>query len=163
MIKACILHWTFITATLFVVWDTIGSVQMNSTCGPFVARTHFHINMQFISMYSLMYLLSRTFTYLSLFQIKFHFKRKQRVPNFLSVIRVILLYKIKCGVFIYKYRLKRLWLCASLTGRPIWKVVGILRRMAGSMSCGLFVAPITITCNHKNSILFILIEHLNTK
>lgn len=40
--------------------------------------------------------------------------------------------------------------CVYLTGRPTWKVVGIRRRMAGSTSCGLFVAPITITCNHRN-------------
>lgn len=37
-----------------------------------------------------------------------------------------------------------------LTGRPTWKVAGILRRMAGSTSCGLLVAPITITCDYKN-------------
>lgn len=42
------------------------------------------------------------------------------------------------------------YMCAHLTGRPTWKVVGILRRMAGSTSCGLFVAPITITYINKN-------------
>ncbi len=32
----------------------------------------------------------------------------------------------------------------SLTGSPIWNIDGILRRIAASTSCGLFVAPIII-------------------
>lgn len=54
---------------------------------------------------------------------------------------------------VYSLRLHRQNQCCwymCLTGRPTWKVVGILRRMAGSTSYGLFVAPITITCNYKN-------------
>lgn len=43
-----------------------------------------------------------------------------------------------------------LCLCRNLTGRPTWNVAGILRRMAGSTSCGRFVAPMIITYNCKN-------------
>lgn len=33
----------------------------------------------------------------------------------------------------------------SLTGNPTWKEAGILLKIALSTSCGLLVAPITIT------------------
>lgn len=32
-----------------------------------------------------------------------------------------------------------------LTGTPMWNMLGILRKMAASTSCGLLVAPITMT------------------
>ena len=50
-----------------------------------------------------------------------------------------------------KFQIKNIFLKGSSsripphTGKPIWNMLGIRRRMAASTSCGRFVAPITMT------------------